>query len=141
MNTQQILEVLVSSGLLITLITVGVQGLNLLGAYFKTKTEELAARTQNATLERYINIASDSIRTAVMQLAQETADSLKAKAADGKLTLEEQTELKKDAEYRAMQIMGTEALAGLNLVYGDAQAWISAKIDEFSREAKVKKPG
>ena len=136
MTTEQLLQLLVGSGLLVTIIGTVIKGLQLLGALLEAKTKEVAAKTQNATLEKYITTAEDALWTSVMQLAQDTADDLKNKAADGKLTTEEQAELKANAKAKAIQIMGTEVKDGLSQIYADVEAWMDGKIDTYARTAK-----
>jgi hypothetical protein len=139
MNTQQLLGLLVSTGLLMALITTGIKGLNLLGTLADAKAAEVASKQKNATLQRYLLTAENAIEKAVMTLAQKTADSLKEKAADGKLTEAEQQALKKEATDLAVQMMGVEAHNGLNQIFGDASAWIDATIDTYARKAKKSK--
>lgn len=136
MNTQQLLGLLVSTGLLTALLGLAFDGLKLLRAYMGAKTEEIASKTQNATLQRYVTTAEDAIWKAVLQVAQESADDLKEKSADGKLTEDEKKMLKDDATDRAIRMMGATVLKGLDLVYKDSKAWLSATVDAYARASK-----
>ncbi len=109
-------------GLLIALIT-------LAQAWAKKMLEQM--KVNNA-----VKKANDTIWKVVSQLAQETADNLKAAAEDGKLTYQEQKELRDTARDRAIQLMGTETMNLLMSYTTDIYAWIDATIDTMARAAK-----
>lgn len=129
-------DFLVSTGLLVAIAGLLISALKLGKTYFDLKTEELKKNMKSKELQDAATKAEDAIWTVVMQLANETVDNLKAKAADGKLTQLEIDELRTTAYTRAKQLMGDATYKLLQEYVGDAQAWMLSKIDAISRETK-----
>ena len=129
-------DFLVSTGLLVAIAGLLISALKFGKTYIDLKTEELKKNMKSKELQDAVTKAEDSIWTVVMQLANETVDDLKAKAADGKLTSIEIDNLRTTAYTRAKQLMGDATYKLLQEYVGDAQAWMLSKIDAMSRETK-----
>lgn len=129
-------DFLVSTGILVALAGLLVSGLKFGKTYLDLKTEELKKNMKSKELQEAVDKAEDSIWAVVMQLANESVDNLKAKAADGKLTEAEIDDLRTTAYTRAKQLMGDTTYKLLQEYVGDAQTWMLTKIDAMSRETK-----
>lgn len=137
MNTDNIVGFLVSSGLLVALLALAMSGLKYLKVYLDKKIEELAANKKAALIAQTVAKANDAIWDVVFQLAQESADNLKAAASDGKLTPSEITQLRNTAYNRSVELMGTQTHNLLELYADDVEKWIYTKIDAIARETKL----
>lgn len=99
-------------------------------AFIKAKTTQLAEKSKNDTLDKYLIMLGNTVSQCVMATNQTYVDTLKAQGAfDGeahekafKMTLE-----------AVMNIMGEEAIKYLNEACGDLTAYIANMI-----EAEVK---
>lgn len=137
MNTDTLVGFLVSTGLLAALLALAISGLQYLKSYLDMKKNELLKNLSNAAILTAVDKASDAIWDVVMQLAQETADGLKAKSADGKLTADEIIMLRDTAYSRVITLMGENAYHLLNDYTDDVEKWIYTKIDAVARETKI----
>ncbi len=132
-----VVEFLVSTGLLTALLALAISGLRYLKLFIDKKIAELTAKAKNEAVDAAVTKAEDAIWTVVMQLAQETADDLKEKSEDGKLTIDEIKMLRDTAYARSIELMGQQTYGLLNAYAEDVRTWIYTKIDALSRETKL----
>ena len=92
------------------------------------------AKTDNAKLDKYIDQANDAIITAVAEVMQTFVTTMKNSGQWNEENARKAFEL---AKYKAIEIMGAEALNILPAVVGDFQAWLTAKIEAATLEAKA----
>lgn len=99
----------------------------------KALTDWLKSKTENATLEKYINLASDAVKTAVTATTQTYVDSLKKQ---GKFDAEAQKIAFDKTLATAKSLLTETALNAINTAYGDVNAWLSSKIESTVAETK-----
>ena len=124
-HLQQILAAAVP--VLCLLITAG-------GAYLvaliRKATEALKQKADNETARKYIDMAYGAVNKAVMATAQTFVDALKK---EGAFTKEKQIEAFNMAKNTALEILGNEAIAALDEIYGDFDTWINTLIEHDCR--------
>ena len=98
--------------------------------FLNVKAEAAKGAAKNETAERYIAEASDAVTTAVALVSQTYTDALKK---SGAFTAENQREAFNMARTQAASLLTAEASRFINEAYGDAQKYLTAKI-----EAEVK---
>ena len=119
---QEILGALVS--ILCLLIMAG--GMYLV-AIINKRTKQIDKQIDNETASKYIYMASDAVTQAVIFTAQTFVDALKSQNA---FTLERQLEAFTMARDKALEILGDTAVAALNNIYGDFDAWLETRIEQ-----------
>lgn len=102
-------------------------------AFFKKKTAQIAAQTENEKAKHYINEISNAVITAVTATSQTYVDALKGENA---FTAEAQKEALERTYKTAMAIISPAALAFVTDVYGDLEGYLTAKIEETVRNQK-----
>lgn len=121
----QILYIMVST---ITPIIAG-----FLAALIKQKISEIAKRTENAKLERYINTVTSVLTDAVLEVEQTYVDQLKK---DGEFTEESQKIAKAKALEIAERLITQDGKAAVEQVYGDFEAYALTKIEALVKRNK-----
>lgn len=100
--------------------------LPLLAWGIKALTNWLKSKTENETLEKYINLASGAVELAVKETTQTYVDSLKKEnafdSAAQKIAFEKTLETAKG-------LLTEKALEAVATAYGDVNAWLSSKIE------------
>ena len=104
-------------------------------AYIKAKTKELTEISSNETLDKYLNMLSNTITKCVIATNQTYVDSLKAQGKFDGPAQKTAFLMTLDA---VMDIMGEEAILYLNQVCGDITIYISNMIEA---EVKAQKAG
>ena len=127
---QEILDALVP--ILCLLITAG--GMYLV-AIINKRTKQIDQQIDNETASKYIKMASDAVTQAVIYTAQTFVDALKSQNA---FTLERQLEAFTTARDKVLEILGDTAIAALDEIYGDFDAWLETRIEAECRS--IKKP-
>lgn len=94
-------------------------------------------KTQDATAEKYIVMATNAVTQAVEYVAQTYVDTLKA---SGTFTKEAQLEAFRKAKDRALEILSEDAKNALNGIYGDFGVWLETKIEQACRQLKTASP-
>jgi hypothetical protein len=119
------------------LITIAIALLPVVSAYLiallKKKTADLEQKIMNDDLKGYVEIASDAVSTAVAAVTQTYVDGLKG--TEG-WTKEAQREAFDKAKSKALAIMGGSARSALEILYGDVNAWLEAKIEQAVKRTK-----
>lgn len=94
----------------------------------------LKSKTNNATVQKYVDMAQATVNQAVEYVAQTYVDALK-KA--GTFTEDAQKQAFNEAKSKALDILGAETVELLNAVYGDFNAWLETAIEQRCRELKA----
>ena len=122
---QQILAAAVP--VLCLLITAG-------GAYLvallRKATDALKKKADNEKTTKYIDMAYGAVSRAVMATSQTFVDALKE---EGTFTKDKQIEAFNMAKNTALEILGDEAIAALNEIYGAFDTWINTLIEHDCR--------
>ena len=118
---QEILDALVP--ILCLLITAG--GMYLV-AIINKRTKQIDKQIDNETASKYIEMARDAVTQAVTYTAQTFVEALKSQNA---FTLERQLEAFCTARDKALEILGDTAVAALDEIYGDFDAWLETRIE------------
>ena len=118
----KIIEVVLTS-VIVPLLAWGVK--NLVG-WLKTKTN-------NAIVEKYLTFAGEAVTQAVKETAQTYVDTLKK---EGKFDKEAQIEAFNRTRETALKLLTADALNIIEMVYGDADAWLRSKIEAAVAENK-----
>lgn len=98
--------------------------------FIRRKGAEIAAQTEDATKQKYVNMLTETIADCVAATTQSYVDSLKKQ---GKFDTEAQKEAFKRSYESIMAILTEDAKDYLNNLYGDLKIYITEKI-----EAEVK---
>lgn len=126
MTTSEILNLVIPSLVTAILIPLIIGIGNAIKNYVKTKTN-------NAKLEKYIDLANDAIVTAVAEVMQTFVSSLKK---DGEWNTENAKKAFDLAKFRAIEIMGGEVKAAIPDIVSDFDAWLTAKIEASTLKLK-----
>lgn len=105
-------------------------------ALLRQKTKQAQQALDNDTASKYMDMACDAVTQAVTFTAQTFVDTLKT---DGAFTKEKQLEAYELARSKALDILSDAAVAALDEIYGDFDAWLDTKIEQVCREIKAKK--
>lgn len=103
---------------------------NFIVKLIQTKRQELVAKTDNETAQKYLGLVSDIISKAVVATNQTYVDALKDKDI---FTKEAQTEAFNKTYETVMALLTDEAKSHLTEVVGDIKTYITQEI-----EAQVK---
>jgi len=101
--------------------------------FIKAKTAELKSKTENDTLDRYIDIAEDAIETAVVSVTQTYVEALKK---ENKFDAAAQSKALAMARNNAISIMGDTAKKALEQAYGDVNSWIDNNLEYYVNVSK-----
>ena len=102
-------------------------------ALLRRETAKLQKELDNETANKYMDMAVDAVEQAVASTAQTFVDALKS---SGGFTKEKQLEAFQKSKDKALAILGDTAVAALNEIYGDFDAWIDTKIEQVCRDLK-----
>ena len=102
-------------------------------ALLRRETARLQKEIDNETANKYMDMAVDAVEQAVASTAQTFVDALKS---SGGFTKEKQLEAFQKSRDKALEILGDTAVAALNEIYGDFDAWIDTKIEQVCRDLK-----
>ena len=94
--------------------------------YVKAKAEEISKNKDNALLEKYVNMLSDTISECVIATNQIYVDSLKQQ---GKFDLDAQKAAFELTYNSVLEILSDDAKIYLDNVYGDLRTYIVKKIE------------
>lgn len=101
--------------------------------YLKVSADQASAKIENDLIRFYLEEATEVVLQAVTYTAQTYVDSLKAQGAFDK---EAQREAFHTAKNVAAKLITTEARESLEVVYGDVDTWLEAKIEQLVKEGK-----
>ena len=102
--------------------------------FLSAKTKEIAGKTENETLRKYVQDANEIIASIVLSVSQTYVDSMK-KA--GKFTPEAQETAKNMAVSRAKELISEASRNAITVLYNDFDAYINAQIEALVRETKL----
>ncbi len=127
--------------LLITLIqAVIIPAIPILAAfiarYLKVSADQATAKIENDLIRFYLEEATEVVLQAVTYTAQTYVDSLKAQ---GTFDKEAQREAFNKTKNVAAKLITTEVREALEVVYGDVDTWLEAKIEQLVKEGKKEK--
>jgi hypothetical protein len=104
--------------------------------WVNAQAEQIKAKTNQEKINHYIDILNDTVAEVVVSLNASTVDALKAAAADGKLTVEEITDIKENAIDTIFSILGNTGIEVLQLAFDDLEELIAVKIDKAVENVK-----
>lgn len=122
MDWLSIFEVVLTS----VVVPLAAWGVGSLVNWLKTKTE-------NATIEKYLTFAGEAVTLAVKETTQTYVDALKK---EGKFDKDAQIEAFNKTAETAMKMLTVDALEVIEMVYGDVNAWLYAKIESAVADGK-----
>jgi hypothetical protein len=129
MQENELLSFLVSSGILVALVGLGITGIKFLKVWLDAKIAVMLENLHNEKVADAIRKAENAVTLAVVQTAQLEADAFKAAAADGKLTNEEKIQLRDLAKERAISLINND-IAGLIVEdINDFDGWLNTQIE------------
>ena len=102
-------------------------------ALLRRETARVQKELDNETANKYMDMAVEAVEQAVTSTAQTFVDALKS---SGGFTKEKQLEAFQKSKDKALAILGDTAVAALNEIYGDFDAWIDTKIEQVCRDLK-----
>lgn len=128
METTEIISIIVT----VILIPLATWAITALTEYLKTKTE-------NAKLDKLLDIAQHSITTAVKEIMQTYVSTLKKSGEWNEDSARMALEL---ARQKAIDLMGVAAYKALQSLFDSAErqmeVWLTAQIEAATREEKLK---
>lgn len=128
MDTTEILSILIT----VIIIPLATWAITALTDFLKTKTE-------NAKLDKLLDVAQDAITTAVQEVMQTYVSSLKK---SGEWNDETKIIALEMAKQKAIDLMGVAAYKALGTLFDSAerqmQEWMTAKIEAATRAEKLK---
>lgn len=127
MTTSEILNLVLPTILTAVIIPLLLGVGNAIKNYIKTKIK-------NEKFEKYIEQANDAVFIAVAEVMQTFVTTMKDKGEWNEENAKKAFEL---AKYKAIEIIGAEALSALPEVVGDLTAWLTAKIEAATLELKT----
>lgn len=101
--------------------------------YFKKKSDELAARTNNEIEQKYIKMLTDTIVVCVAKTNQTFVESLKN---SNTFTLAAQKKAFKETYESIMNILSDDCKEYLSNAFGDLEVYITSKIEAQVYENK-----
>lgn len=134
MNGNEILDIIIKSGLLSVLLGLVISLIKFAKTYIDNKTKETTASIKNQNIRESINIVENCITSVVLELSQTIVDDLKEKSAYGKLTDEEKASIRNLAVVKVEQLVSDEIYTTLGEVFGNTEKWLVERI-----EAEVKR--
>ena len=105
----------------------------LFGILVKYLAAYLQEKTDNATVNYVIRLAQNAVAQAVEFVAQTYVDALKSA---GEFDEDAQKHAFELAKEKAIEILGSEAVEMLGLIYGDFIVWLETAIEQHCREIK-----
>ena len=102
--------------------------------YIKAKSAEIQVKVDNDTVDKYINMLSDTITACVIATNQTYVEALKKQNA---FTAEAQKEAFKLTYEAVMAVLNEDAKKCLTEVYGDLSAYITNKIEAEVNLSKI----
>lgn len=97
-------------------------------------TKYISTKIKNEQAEKYINLATDAVYTAVQQTMQTYVSALKKSGEWNEETAQKAFE---QAKLTAITVMGEEAKNTVVELTGDFDAWITAKIEAYTLQVKA----
>lgn len=129
MEIKDILEILFELVILpiIPLATIYIKKL------IETKINEIQTKSNNDMLDKYLQIAEDGIKKAVMSVSQTYVETLKNK---GEFTKEAQIKAFEMAKYEFEKIVSLEVKNAVRELTTDYDSWIKNSIESLIKESK-----
>ena len=134
MSGNEILDIIIKSGLLSVLLGLVISLIKFSKTYIDKKTKERKAKIKNQNIRESIDIVESYITAVVLELSTTIVDDLKYKAAGGKLTDDDVVSIRNLAVAKVQQLLDDDDYSTLDEVFGNTEKWIVEKI-----EAEVKK--
>ena len=118
------------TNLVITIVTILITVLGAqLSSFINVKINSVKQKVNNEKVDKYTNLALDTINKVVIALNQTTVNELKKAAADGKISKSEIFNLTQTATNTVLNTLSSEVVEYLTMAYGDVQKWIHLHIE------------
>lgn len=140
MNEAQIVNTVISSGLLAAVLGLVLSAAKYAKTWVDAKTTEVTAKIKNATVKHAVSTAEDCATTVAYKMSQTVVDDLKAASADGKLTAEEAAQVKANALAEVKTILSEDVINTVHTEFGDADAWLTSKIEAAVKQLHIAAP-
>jgi hypothetical protein len=101
--------------------------------FINKKKDELVQKSENETLDKYLEMLADTIETCVIATNQTYVESLKN---SGSFDVEAQKKAFEDTKTAVLNILGAEAIDYLNTALGDLNVYIEQKIESTVKVCK-----
>lgn len=102
-------------------------------SYIKAKRDDLVEMSKNDILDKYINMASETIMACVIATNQTYVDALKA---EGKFDAEAQEIAFRKTASAVLLILSDDAKKYLSEAFGDLEAYINTQIEAAVKSQK-----
>lgn len=136
MNSEQIIDFIIQSGLLGVLLGLLISAIKYAKTFLDNKTNETISKINDENIKNAIFITQDIVSTVVLELSQTMVDEMKSKTADGKLSAEDIQTLKEVAVGRIEGLMSEKVYGTISEVFGNVEGWIVEKIEAEIRKTK-----
>lgn len=103
--------------------------------YIKSKIDQVDTITANASIDKVIKDATNTVIDAVVSVNQTYVDSVKA---DGKFDEEAQIKAKNMALTKAIALISADAKEVIETLYSSFDTWIDTHIEKAVKEVKNK---
>jgi hypothetical protein len=127
MTTSEILNLVLPTLISAVFIPLIIAAGKAISTYFKTKTA-------NEKLQAYFDAANNAVTTAVAETMQTFVSAMKTSGTWDQDAAKKALEM---AKLKAQQIMGVAALQSLPEIVGDAEAWLTAKVEAATLALKT----
>ncbi len=108
--------------------------LKFLVEFLQTKAETAKDLTKKEELDKYIDLATNTVIDVVTAIAQTTVDGLKQ---EGAFTKDKQKEVFITAKNDILALLPAAAKTALDEVYGDLGKWLDTKIEAEVKNLKA----
>lgn len=140
MNEAQIVNTVISSGVLAAVLGLVLSAAKYAKALVDAKTTEVTAKIKNANVKHAVSTAEDCATTVAYKMAQTVVDDIKAKSEDGKLTAEEAAQIKANALAEVKKILSEDTINAVHAEFDDADAWLTSKIEAAVKQLHIDAP-
>jgi hypothetical protein len=137
MKATDVFNIFIQSGFFGMLLGLVISGVKYAKTYLDAKTAETSAKIKDTNIKSAVNSAENCVTTVVLEMAQTVVDDLKSKSTDGKLSSDEIKQIHSDAVDKVHTLLSNDAFNTISTVSGDAEAWISSKIEAAVKKLKL----
>jgi len=113
--------------------------LSKLSKWMDAKAEVIKQANKNDKLDKYVDIAKNTVLDAVKAINQSVVDDLKEKSADGKLTDAEKEDILWEAVENVLASLSDNLKGTLAAVYGDLPTWVKIQVENAVIQEKERK--
>lgn len=102
-------------------------------SYLISKKEQIDRKIENDMLQKYVDMAIDTVESSILAVSQTYVDSLKK---SGTFDKKAQKEAKILAIDTATALITKEAKVAIEMAYGDFNAWLDTNIESLINQNK-----